>query len=72
MNDMSYGSTTERVKTAAERRGVSAGALAAAWTFQNAAVTGAIIGARNPRQVQDVFPHADLVLTPEEIAEIAG
>ena len=62
----------ERVKTAAERRGVSAGALAAAWTLQNAAVTGAIIGARNPRQVQDVFPHADLVLTPEEIAEIAG
>ena len=25
-----------------------------------------------PAQVQDVFPHADLILTPEEIAEIAG
>jgi len=62
----------QRVKTAAERRGVSAGALAAAWTLQNPAVTGAIIGARNAKQVQDVFPHADLVLTQEEIAEIAG
>jgi aryl-alcohol dehydrogenase-like predicted oxidoreductase len=38
----------------------------------NPAVTGAIIGARNATQVQDVFPHADLILTPEEIAEIAG
>jgi len=62
----------QRVKTVAERRGVSSGALAAAWTLHNAAATGAIIGARNARQVQDVFPHADLVLTPEEIAEIAG
>ena len=25
-----------------------------------------------PAQIQDVFPHADLILTPEEIAEIAG
>ncbi len=62
----------QRVKTVAAHRGVSAGALAAAWTLHNPAVTGAIIGARNATQVQDVFPHADLILTPEEIAEIAG
>jgi aryl-alcohol dehydrogenase-like predicted oxidoreductase len=42
------------------------------YVLHNSAVTGAIIGARNATQVQDVFPHADLILTPEEIAEIAG
>lgn len=62
----------ERVKAAAERRGVPAGALAAAWTLHNPAVTGAIIGARNARQVEEIFPHADLTLTPEEITEITG
>jgi aryl-alcohol dehydrogenase-like predicted oxidoreductase len=61
-----------RVKAAAERRGVSAGAVAAAWTLHHPAVTGAIIGARNARQVEEVFPHADLTLTPEEITEVAS
>ena len=59
----------QRVRELAERRGVSAGALAAAWTLSNPAVTGAIIGARNARQVQEVFPHADLVVTREEVSE---
>jgi aryl-alcohol dehydrogenase-like predicted oxidoreductase len=61
-----------RVSELAQRRGVSPGALAASWTLSNPAVTGAIIGARSARQVQEVFPYADLVLTPEEIAEISG
>jgi aryl-alcohol dehydrogenase-like predicted oxidoreductase len=61
-----------RVKAVAERRGASAGAVAAAWTLQNPAVTGAIIGARSARQVEEIFPHADLALTPEEITEIEG
>ena len=61
-----------RVTSVAERRGVSAGAVAAAWTLQNPAVTGAIIGARNAHQVEEIFPHADLTLTPEEITEIIG
>jgi aryl-alcohol dehydrogenase-like predicted oxidoreductase len=62
----------QRVRALAERRGVSPGALAAAWTLSNPAVTGAIIGARSAKQVQEVFPHADLVLTSEETAEIGG
>jgi aryl-alcohol dehydrogenase-like predicted oxidoreductase len=61
-----------RVSELAQRRGVSPGALAASWTLSNPAVTGAIIGARSARQVQEVFPYADLVLTPEEIAAISG
>jgi aryl-alcohol dehydrogenase-like predicted oxidoreductase len=62
----------ERVKAVADRRGVSAGAVAAAWTLQHPAVTGAILGARNARQVEEIFPHADVTLAPEEVAEIAG
>ncbi len=62
----------ERVKAVADRRRVSAGAVAAAWTLQNPAVTGAIIGARNARQVEEIFPHADLTLAPEEVTEIQG
>jgi aryl-alcohol dehydrogenase-like predicted oxidoreductase len=61
-----------RVRELAQRRGVYPGAVAAAWTLNNPAVTGAIIGARNARQVSEIFPHADLVLTPEEIVELDG
>ena len=45
----------QQVKVVADRRGVSAGAVAAAWTLHNPAVTGAIIGARNARQVDEIF-----------------
>ena len=62
----------DRVKAVADRRGVAAGAVAAAWTLQHPAVTGAIIGARNARQVEAIFPHADLRLAPEEVTEIQG
>jgi aryl-alcohol dehydrogenase-like predicted oxidoreductase len=61
-----------RVKNVAERRGVPAGAVAAAWTLKNPAVTGAIIGVRNARQAGEIFPHSDLTLTPEEVVDIEG
>ena len=59
----------QSVQELAERRGVPAGALAAAWTLSSPAVTGAIIGARNAKQVQEVFPHADLVVTRDELRD---
>ena len=62
----------QRVRELAARRGVSAGALAAAWTLSNPAVTGAIIGARNARQVQEVFAHADLVVTRDELRDVGS
>ena len=62
----------ERVKTVADRRGVPAGAVAAAWTLNHPAVSGAIIGVRNAQQAGEIFPHADLTLTPEEVVEIEG
>jgi aryl-alcohol dehydrogenase-like predicted oxidoreductase len=61
-----------RLKNVAERKGVSTGAVAAAWTLHNPAVTGAIIGVRNAQQAEDIFPHADLTLSPEEVVEIEG
>ncbi len=61
-----------RVKNVAERRGVPPGAVAAAWTLNNPAVTGAIIGVRNASQASEIFPHSDLTLSPEEVVEIQG
>lgn len=62
----------ERVKKVAADRGVPAGAVAAAWTLHNPAVTGAIIGVRSGRQAAELFAHADLVLTAEEAASLAS
>ena len=42
------------------------------WSAQDDNDSIAAIQIHWPAQVQDVFPHADLILTPEEIAEIAG
>lgn len=60
----------ERAKAVAQRHGVSAGAVAAAWTLNNPAVTGAIIGARNAKQVAEIFPSADLVLSEQDVREL--
>jgi len=46
------------------------GAVAVAWTLQHPAVTGAIVGARNARQAEDVMCAAELNLTDEEVSEI--
>ncbi|GAT33858.1 predicted oxidoreductase [Terrimicrobium sacchariphilum] len=58
----------ERVKKVAADHNVPPGAVAAAWTLHNPAVTGAIIGVRSGKQAAELFSHADFVLTPEESA----
>jgi aryl-alcohol dehydrogenase-like predicted oxidoreductase len=50
--------------------GRQAGEVAIAWVLGNAAVTGAIVGARNAKQAEGVMRAGDFRLTPEEIAEI--
>jgi aryl-alcohol dehydrogenase-like predicted oxidoreductase len=60
----------ERIRPLAEARGVSVGALAVAWTLAWPAVSGAIVGARSPAQVDGWLPAGDLELTPEELDEI--
>jgi aryl-alcohol dehydrogenase-like predicted oxidoreductase len=62
----------ERLREIGERHGRPPGQIAIAWTLRNPAVTGAIVGARNAKQVEGNVGAADLNLTDEEIAEIEG
>ena len=62
----------EALRPIAERQGVSVGAVAVAWTLAWPAVTGAIVGARSPQQVDGWLPAATLDLTAADLAEIAS
>ncbi len=46
------------------------GEVAIAWTLRNPAVTGAIVGARNPEQIDNTIGAAEFRLTGSELAEI--
>jgi aryl-alcohol dehydrogenase-like predicted oxidoreductase len=52
------------------RHGRSAGEVAIAWTLKNPAVTAAIVGVRNPQQVDGIAGAADLDLSAREVSEI--
>ncbi len=56
----------------ARRRGVSVGAVAIAWTLAWPGVTGAIVGARSPEQVDGWIGGANLVLDDAELDAIAA
>ena len=56
----------------AGRHGVSPAAVAVAWTLCFPAVTGAIVGARSPGQVDGWLPAATLELDGDDLAEIAA
>jgi aryl-alcohol dehydrogenase-like predicted oxidoreductase len=62
----------ERLQKIGQRQGRPPGQVAIAWALQNPAVTGAIVGARNAKQVEGNVGAAELYLTDEEIAEIEG
>jgi aryl-alcohol dehydrogenase-like predicted oxidoreductase len=55
-----------------DRHGVSSAEVAIAWTLSHPAVTGAIVGARRPDQVDGVVGAADLKLTGDELDEIGA
>ncbi len=59
------------LRPVAERHGVGVAAVAIAWTLAWPGVTGAIVGARRPAQVDDWLPAAALILTDADLAEIA-
>jgi hypothetical protein len=46
--------------------------VAVAWTLAFAGVTGAIVGARSPRQVDGWLPAATLELKADDLADIAA
>jgi aryl-alcohol dehydrogenase-like predicted oxidoreductase len=60
----------ERLRAIGVRHDKSPGEVAIAWTLQNPGVTGAIVGARNAKQVDGVIGGATFRLTPQEITEI--
>ena len=62
----------ERLRKVGEHHGRNPGEVAIAWVLSNPAVTGAIVGARNAKQVEGVMRAGELKLSPEEIAEIEG
>jgi aryl-alcohol dehydrogenase-like predicted oxidoreductase len=68
----------ERLRVIGERRGFAPGGVAIAWALRHPAVTAAIVGARSPKQVEEMVGAAALRLSPTElwridsVAELAG
>jgi aryl-alcohol dehydrogenase-like predicted oxidoreductase len=62
----------DALRPLAARRGVSVAALAVAWTLAWPGVTGAIVGARSPEQVDGWIGGANLVLDAAELDAIAA
>ena len=60
----------ELLRTIGTRHGRTPGEVAIAWTLNHPAVTAAIVGFRNPRQVSGIVGALEFRLLPEEIAEI--
>lgn len=55
-----------------EKHGITAGAVAIAWTLRHEAVTGAIVGARRPDQIDGIIGAGELRLDEYELAEIGS
>jgi aryl-alcohol dehydrogenase-like predicted oxidoreductase len=62
----------DALRPIAARRGVSVGALAVAWTLAWPGVSGAIVGARSPEQVDGWIAAGGLTLEPAELDAIAA
>jgi aryl-alcohol dehydrogenase-like predicted oxidoreductase len=60
------------LRPVAARHRVSVGEIAIAWVLAWPAVTGAIVGARSPRQVDGWIRAASLELTPADLDEVAA
>ena len=60
------------LRPVAERHGVTPAAVAVAWTLAFPGVTGAIVGARSPRQVDGWLPAATLELKDDDLSDIAA
>jgi aryl-alcohol dehydrogenase-like predicted oxidoreductase len=60
----------ERLQEIARRHNRSAGEVAIAWTLHHPAVTGAIVGARNARQAEEVMRAGEFRLSDEEVSQV--
>jgi aryl-alcohol dehydrogenase-like predicted oxidoreductase len=59
-----------RLEALASDRGVTVAQLAIAWTLANPAVDVAIVGARNPEQIRQTAPAADIRLSPQDLVRV--
>jgi len=62
----------DALRPIARRHGASVASVAIAWTLIWPGVTGAIVGARTPAQVDGWISAATLQLTPEDITDISS
>lgn len=62
----------DALRPIAARHHTTVGAIAVAWTLAAGAVTGAIVGARNPSQVDGWIDAGSLELTEGDLTEIAA
>lgn len=62
----------ERLRQLGKRHSWGPGEMAIAWVLRHPAITGAIVGARNAKQVEGVARAAELKLSADEITEIEG
>jgi aryl-alcohol dehydrogenase-like predicted oxidoreductase len=62
----------DALRPVAERHGVTPAAVAVAWTLAFPGVTGAIVGARSPLQVDGWLPAATLELKDDDVSDIAA
>jgi aryl-alcohol dehydrogenase-like predicted oxidoreductase len=62
----------DALRSIAKRHGTSVSAIAIAWTLAWPGVTGAIVGARTPKQVDGWIGAASIALTDQDLEEIAS
>lgn len=60
----------EALRGLADQRGCSIPEVAIAWTLHNPAVTSAIVGVRNPQQVEDILGAPEIELSSAELAAL--
>jgi aryl-alcohol dehydrogenase-like predicted oxidoreductase len=62
----------DRLQAVAERHDTTPGAIAVAWTLHNPAVQGAIVGFRRADQIDPLVVAANVELSDDDVATIAG
>jgi aryl-alcohol dehydrogenase-like predicted oxidoreductase len=61
----------DALRPIAQKHGVTVGAVAIAWTLAWPGISGAIVGARSPQQVDGWIQGGELQLDASDLAEIA-
>ncbi|MCC5602071.1 aldo/keto reductase [Nostoc favosum] len=67
---MEPGRSVEVLQDIGKQHDRSPGEVAIAWTLNNPAVTAAIVGARNPKQVEGIIAAGEFRLNQQELDQI--